>query len=134
MMPPGSGGMPPPPGQPPVAPEPEQAPRKPKKDPMEEKARKWQALQNKRYGDKRKFGFVDTYKEDIAPGLPLSDGDPQRTVHFAVKCSAALLPLLYRHAPSPRRDTLPFLGRRSHHPSTHAFASNFRDVLGLCLH
>ena len=34
---------------------------------MQEKARKWRALQSKRYGDKRKFGFVDTYKEDIAP-------------------------------------------------------------------
>ena len=41
--------------------------KKEPKDPMQEKQRKWRALQNKRYGDKRKFGFVDTYKEDIAP-------------------------------------------------------------------
>ena len=32
------------------------APSKPKKDPMDEKSRKWKVLQNKRYGDKRKFG------------------------------------------------------------------------------
>jgi pre-mRNA-processing factor 8 len=29
---------------------------------MEEKARKWQQIQTKRYGAKRKFGFVDVYK------------------------------------------------------------------------
>lgn len=75
MPPPGMGGpQPAPPGQQPPMQQQQQAPPeaapppKKKKDPMEEKARKWKALQNKRYGDKRKFGFVDTYKEDIAPG------------------------------------------------------------------
>ena len=32
-----------------------------------EKARKWQQLQSKRYAEKRKFGFVDTQKEDMPP-------------------------------------------------------------------
>jgi hypothetical protein len=74
-MPPGF-MMPPPPGMPPPQWNQQSqqqgataaASGKKPKDPMEEKARKWKALQSKRYGDKRKFGFVDTYKEDIAPG------------------------------------------------------------------
>ncbi|GMH15917.1 hypothetical protein Nepgr_017758 [Nepenthes gracilis] len=33
----------------------------------EEKARKWMQLNSKRYGDKRKFGFVETQKEDVPP-------------------------------------------------------------------
>ncbi|OMP01351.1 JAB1/Mov34/MPN/PAD-1 [Corchorus olitorius] len=34
---------------------------------LEEKARKWMRLNSKRYGDKRKFGFVETQKEDMPP-------------------------------------------------------------------
>ena len=34
---------------------------------LEEKARKWQSLQSKRYGDKRKFGYVEAQKEDLPP-------------------------------------------------------------------
>lgn len=34
---------------------------------LEEKARKWQQLNQKRYGEKRKFGYVDTQKEDMPP-------------------------------------------------------------------
>ncbi|KAH8059516.1 U5 snRNA binding protein [Aureococcus anophagefferens] len=34
-------------------------------DPLSEKARKWANLQSKRFGQRRKFGFVDTYKEDM---------------------------------------------------------------------
>ena len=34
---------------------------------LQEKARKWQQLQSKRYAEKRKFGFVDTQKEDMPP-------------------------------------------------------------------
>jgi len=30
---------------------------------LQEKARKWQQLQSKRYAEKRKFGFVDAQKE-----------------------------------------------------------------------
>jgi pre-mRNA-processing factor 8 len=30
-------------------------------------ARKWQQLQSKRYAEKRKFGFVDSQKEDLPP-------------------------------------------------------------------
>ncbi|ODN04627.1 Pre-mRNA-processing-splicing factor 8 [Orchesella cincta] len=36
-------------------------------DQKQEKALKWQQLQTKRYADKRKFGFVDTQKEDMPP-------------------------------------------------------------------
>jgi pre-mRNA-processing factor 8 len=34
---------------------------------MTEKARKWHQLNSKRYGDKRKFGFVEAQKEDMPP-------------------------------------------------------------------
>ena len=36
-------------------------------DKLQEKARKWQQLQSKRYAEKRKFGFVDAQKEDMPP-------------------------------------------------------------------
>ncbi len=36
---------------------------------LEEKAKKWQQLQSKRYAEKRKFGFVDAQKEEMPPGL-----------------------------------------------------------------
>ncbi|KAG0196686.1 Pre-mRNA-processing-splicing factor 8 [Mortierella sp. GBA30] len=36
-------------------------------DKLEEKARKWQQLQAKRYGEKRKFGFVAHEKADMPP-------------------------------------------------------------------
>ena len=50
------------PTPPPVEPTPEEAEAK-----LEEKARKWMQLNSKRYGDKRKFGFVETQKEDMPP-------------------------------------------------------------------
>ncbi|KAL3690748.1 hypothetical protein R1sor_004399 [Riccia sorocarpa] len=34
---------------------------------LEEKARKWQQLNTKRYGEKRKYGFVETQEEDMPP-------------------------------------------------------------------
>ena len=34
-------------------------------DKLQEKARKWQQLQTKRYAEKRKFGFVDAQKEVV---------------------------------------------------------------------
>ncbi|KAG2180580.1 hypothetical protein INT44_003584 [Umbelopsis vinacea] len=34
---------------------------------LNEKARKWQQMQNKRYGEKRKFGFVEHEKADMPP-------------------------------------------------------------------
>ena len=34
---------------------------------LQEKAKKWQQLQSKRYSEKRKFGFVEAQKEDIPP-------------------------------------------------------------------
>ncbi|KAL2462760.1 Pre-mRNA-proCES [Forsythia ovata] len=34
---------------------------------LEERARKWMQLNSKRYSDKRKFGFVETQKEDMPP-------------------------------------------------------------------
>eukprot|EP00041_Stephanoeca_diplocostata_P037416 m.1416831 g.1416831 ORF g.1416831 m.1416831 type:complete len:2325 (-) comp25031_c0_seq1:164-7138(-) len=37
----------------------------PSESELEEKARKWQRIQSRRYAEKRKFGFVDTQKEDL---------------------------------------------------------------------
>ncbi|KAM3264892.1 pre-mRNA-processing-splicing factor 8A-like [Capsicum annuum] len=34
---------------------------------LKEKARKWMQLNSNRYSDKRKFGFVETQKEDMPP-------------------------------------------------------------------
>ncbi|KAF4372333.1 hypothetical protein F8388_027006 [Cannabis sativa] len=67
IVPPGTGGsaIPPPPAAQPsytVLPSPAEAEAK-----LEEKARKWQQLNSKRYSDKRKFGFVETQKEDMPP-------------------------------------------------------------------
>ena len=70
IAPPGTGGstIPPPPAAQPLytvlAPQttPQEAEAK-----LEEKARKWMQLNSKRYGDKRKFGFVETQKEDMPP-------------------------------------------------------------------
>ena len=34
---------------------------------LQDKARKWQQLQTKRYSEKRKFGFIDSQKDDMPP-------------------------------------------------------------------
>lgn len=47
---------------PPTEPSPEESEAK-----LEKKARTWMQLNSKRYGDKRKFGFVETQKEDMPP-------------------------------------------------------------------
>ena len=79
--PPHMAAAPPPPGtagagagQPPPPPPPAGAPQGAKPlTPAEleaqlvEKARKWHQLNSKRYGDKRKFGFVEAQKEDMPP-------------------------------------------------------------------
>ncbi|KAG6733971.1 hypothetical protein I3843_01G240300 [Carya illinoinensis] len=67
IAPPGTTGssIPPPPAAQPsytVLPSPAEAEAR-----LEEKARKWQQLNSKRYSDKRKFGFVETQKEDMPP-------------------------------------------------------------------
>ncbi|KAL6285929.1 hypothetical protein ACE6H2_010319 [Prunus campanulata] len=67
IAPPGTGGssIPPPPAAQPsytVLPSPADAEAM-----LEEKARKWQQLNSKRYSDKRKFGFVESQKEDMPP-------------------------------------------------------------------
>ncbi|XP_052834022.1 pre-mRNA-processing-splicing factor 8 [Octopus bimaculoides] len=62
----------PPPQLPPI-PQPPPQPVQPKppdymsEEKLQEKARKWQQLQSKRYADKRKFGFVDAQKEEMPP-------------------------------------------------------------------
>lgn len=38
------------------------------KEALEEKAKRWQQLQTKRYAEKRKFGFTDAQKEEMPPG------------------------------------------------------------------
>lgn len=69
LAPPGTSGavpIPPPPSQPSYTvlstPSPQEAEAR-----LEEKARKWMQLNSKRYGDKRKFGFVEAQKEDMPP-------------------------------------------------------------------
>ena len=65
IAPPGTGGssIPPPPAAQPsytVLPSPAEVEAR-----LEEKARKWMQLNANRYRDKRKFGFVETQKEDM---------------------------------------------------------------------
>ncbi|KAK4267570.1 hypothetical protein QN277_024332 [Acacia crassicarpa] len=76
IAPPGTTGssIPPPPASQPsytvLPPPPPPAPAETEADAeakLEEKARKWQQLNSKRYSDKRKFGFVETQKEDMPP-------------------------------------------------------------------
>lgn len=48
------------------------APAPPSLDPEEEKrvqekARKWQQLNTKRYGEKRRFGYVESSKDELPP-------------------------------------------------------------------
>lgn len=42
-------------------------PKLPSEQELEEKSKKWQQLQKKRFAEKRKFGFVDTQKEEMPP-------------------------------------------------------------------
>ena len=73
--PPPMAAVPPPPGMlgaaPPLPPAPPQAAQPLAPAELEaqlvEKARKWHQLNSKRYGDKRKFGFVEAQKEDMPP-------------------------------------------------------------------
>lgn len=34
---------------------------------LAQKSNKWRSLQNRRYGEKRKAGFIDTGKQDLPP-------------------------------------------------------------------
>jgi pre-mRNA-processing factor 8 len=43
----------------------QQPPRRTEEEMLEQKARKWQQLNSKRYGEKRKFGFVESVKDDM---------------------------------------------------------------------
>ncbi|CAK9297987.1 unnamed protein product [Gordionus sp. m RMFG-2023] len=54
---------------PPPAPKPraQQIPEYLKDEYLQDKAKKWQQLQTKKYAEKRKFGFVDNQKEDMPP-------------------------------------------------------------------
>ena len=49
-----------------------------------EKARKWHQLNSKRYGDKRKFGFVEAQKEDMPPE------HVRKIIRYNVQARAAL--------------------------------------------
>lgn len=67
MMPhPGTGG-PPPGAPPPPSVQPPSYTVVPTESQLDERARKWMQLNSKRYGDKRKFGFVEAQKEDMPP-------------------------------------------------------------------
>lgn len=50
-----------------MAPPPGAPPSPPDEAALEEKARKWQQLQAKRYSERRKFGYVESQKEDLPP-------------------------------------------------------------------
>ncbi|XP_055343640.1 pre-mRNA-processing-splicing factor 8 [Paramacrobiotus metropolitanus] len=79
FLPPSGMGLPPVPPQgppppaalqslhPPGAPFPPQPDERQRQAELEEKAKKWQLLQTKRYAEKRKFGFIDAQKEDMPP-------------------------------------------------------------------
>lgn len=76
MAPPGTSGAQPvaPPGTsgaqpvaPPLPPLPPSYTVVPSESQLDERARKWMQLNMKRYSDKRKFGFVETQKEDMPP-------------------------------------------------------------------
>lgn len=58
--------MMPPPGMPPARGGQGQGPM-PTEDQLEEKARKWQQMNAKRYGSKRKFGYQQAQKVDMPP-------------------------------------------------------------------
>lgn len=62
---PGQPSMPPPPPPPPVPGS--EVSMGDSEAQLDEKARKWMQLNTKRYGEKRKFGFVETQKEDMPP-------------------------------------------------------------------
>lgn len=60
----------PPPGMPQAhnaAPPPPMAPGQLSPEALAQKSNKWRSLQNRRYGEKRKAGFVDTGKQDLPP-------------------------------------------------------------------
>ncbi|KAJ8312022.1 LOW QUALITY PROTEIN: hypothetical protein KUTeg_009395 [Tegillarca granosa] len=57
----------PPQVQPPPQPVPQKLPDYMSEERLQEKARKWQQLQAKRYSEKRKFGFVDAQKDELPP-------------------------------------------------------------------
>eukprot|EP00884_Botryococcus_braunii_P011285 jgi/Botrbrau1/20157/Bobra.0173s0058.1 len=64
MMHPGGPPRPPPPPLPGVPPPPSPLENEAA---IEERARKWQQLNSKRYGEKRRFGFVEAQKEEMPP-------------------------------------------------------------------
>lgn len=65
MAPPGTGGAQP--VAPPLPPAQPSYTVVPSESQLDERARKWMQLNQKRYSDKRKFGFVETQKEDMPP-------------------------------------------------------------------
>ncbi|CAE7442991.1 Prpf8, partial [Symbiodinium microadriaticum] len=56
-----------PPQAPPPEPPKPAASNKTQEELLDEKARKWQSLNAKRYGEKRKFGVVEQQKEEMPP-------------------------------------------------------------------
>ena len=50
-----------------IPPHPKPVSTKTQEEMLDEKARKWQSLNAKRYGEKRKFGIVETQKEEMPP-------------------------------------------------------------------
>ena len=59
--------LPPPPGMPSAPPGLPFAPGQIPPEVLAQKSSKWRQLQNRRYGEKRKAGFIDTGKQDLPP-------------------------------------------------------------------
>jgi len=59
---------------------------------LQEKQRKWLQLSSKRYGEKRKFGFVEQQKEDMPAEVRRATRDALRAVLRARERSNASLP------------------------------------------
>jgi hypothetical protein len=60
---------------------------------LEEKARKWQKLNSKRYSDKKKFGYIDSKQEDMPPEhlrKIVRDHGDMTSKKFRYVCSATL--------------------------------------------
>lgn len=57
----------PPPGMPQAHNAPQLQPGQLPPDALAQKSNKWRSLQNRRYGEKRKAGFIDTGKQDLPP-------------------------------------------------------------------
>lgn len=58
----------------------------PEEQMIDDKSKKWKQLQSKRFAEKRKFGFMDSQKEEMPPGLSSNDlHDRSLTISFRTR-------------------------------------------------